>query len=173
VTIASQGVAMGQLKSCMTHTPDWKRGIATTYGAYSFLTAVPPADGTGDGLIDLFMRRVSESDRFNPQTAMWSAQSGEWDGVEDPDHLEFQLLHPGDFNGDGQADLVGANSSERGKLGVFLGPISSGLTELDLLARGHAHAQEITSLDWDQDGRDDVVVALGSPQGVIVFRSDP
>jgi hypothetical protein len=117
----------------------------------------------------MFMRRVSESDRYTTQTALWSTQYGKWNYILTPDSYEFGLLYPGDFNGDGQADLVGANCRwDYTRLGIFLGPLASPAADAQMFSGGAFN--EVIALDWDQDGRDDVVGASG---GVTVLHADP
>jgi hypothetical protein len=169
----SQGAGVDSLDGCMTNPPDWVGGLGSS-GDYVYRTAIPPADLTGDGLTDILMRRISSGYSAYHETAIWSAQYGGWADFQDYDYTVLELLYPGDFNGDGQPDLVGVDG--RGEyfsdVGIFLGPISADRGELDLLLSVGTYKFEITALDWDQDGRDDLIAASGT-EGVSVFRADP
>jgi hypothetical protein len=152
----------------------WKSGYAQ--GNDYFLSLAEPADVDGDGATDVIIHTDATT---HPHTAVWTTTI--WGAgigsqqycVPDTSLPSRFLLFPADVNGDGQTDLV------ESALDTYLGPVTGFGTCAAPLApsiptpvpdrRATLNGGEIAAVDWDGDGRDEIVASFGS-EGVAVLR---
>ena len=128
-----------------------------------FLTVKAP-DGDVDGadFLAIGVRLGNGDGTFGP------VQRVSLDGV--PGRVES--LAAGDFNGDGQADLLTAGTfgrgvNQRGIIGVLIGHVASSGTPTGTVTFGQPLINQTTPVaaegqpvvgDWDADGRDDLAI---------------
>lgn len=129
-------------------------------------------DCNGDGIEDLFI-----ADEGSSETAAGAVTVliGEGNcsyrkGATLTAGSGTRAIATGDFNGDGELDLVASNTRSN-SLSVFLGEGSCGFTVGDVVATGPApHGVDVG--DLDRDGNLDLVVAEMNADGVRVFLGD-
>ena len=130
-------------------------------------TAMASADFNNDGRLDLV---TANNDNSAPITVLLSNSAGEYATV-----LELQLnstptaITTGDVNGDGRLDIITANSSSN-NISVLLGNGAGGFaTAINYAAAAALNPDGVSTGDFNNDGRLDVVSANANSNNLSVF----
>jgi len=131
----------------------WSAGIGTQWGV--FTDVLTPGDWDGDGNADLIAVTTAGSlilysgDGHGGFTYPYPQIGNGWASFTD-------ILTPGDWNGDGNADLIAVTTT--GDLTLYPGDGAGGFSSPLQIGNGWASFTDIlTPGDWDGDGNADLI----------------
>lgn len=147
-------------------------------GDFDGVSAVAEADFNNDGIMDVYIARCARGDlsyraRIRgldiSDILLFGTRSGRyerapvWSGV--PRNTHTRGLTVGDFNNDGSVDVVLSVWSGRDILLINRGNGNFRRIAAPWFKKGNAFGDSATAVDYDQDGRLDIVLSEGSWSG--------